>query len=191
MGFLSPEALERLGLAGYGSDVFISDKASLHNPRRIRLGNRVRIDDFCILSAGEGGITLGNNIHIGAYSAIIGAAQVTLDDFANISARVSIYSSSDDYSGRTMTNPMVPDEYKNVDHRPVHIGRHAILGCGTVVLPGVVIGDGAAVGALSLVVKSCEPFGVYAGTPAQRLKVRQADHLELEQTYLRTLEQKE
>ena len=58
MSFLNDEQLKDLGLKSYGKNVIISDKASLYNAKNISIGNNVRIDDFCILSAGDGGITL-------------------------------------------------------------------------------------------------------------------------------------
>lgn len=180
MAYLLDAELSELGLAGYGEGVRISDKASIHNAPAIRLGSHVRIDDFCILSAGAGGITFGDHIHLAAYSSIIGAGAVTIEDFANISSRVSIYSSSDDYSGATMTNPTVPDAFKAVDHRPVTIGRHAIVGAGSVVLPGCDLGEGAAVGALSLVNRPCEPFTIYAGAPARAVRARSRELLDVE-----------
>ena len=45
----------------------------------------------------------------------------------------------------------------------------------SVVLPGTTIGIGAAVGALSLVNASCEPWRVYAGIPARAKKERRRD----------------
>ena len=167
MSFLSAAALAELGFAATGSNVLVSEKASIYGAARIRLGSNVRIDDFCILSAGAGGIEIGDHVHIAAYSSLIGSGAIRLGDFANLSSRVAIYSSSDDYSGASMTNPMVPDAYKNVDTRPVEVGRHVIIGCGAVVLPGVTIGEGAAIGALSLVRADCAPFTVHAGTPAE------------------------
>ena len=50
-----------------------------------------------------------------------------------------------------MTNPTVPDQFKTEIKSPVTIGRHTIIGSGAVVLPGVHIPEGCAVGALSLV----------------------------------------
>ena len=184
MGLLDRDALLAMGFAEVGEDVRISDRASFYGTERIGLGDRVRIDDFCILSAGEGGISLGSHIHVAAYSSLIGAGAIAVEDFANISSRVSIYSSSDDYSGRTLTNPMVADEYKNVHHASVRIGRHVIVGSGSVVLPGVTLREGAAIGALSLVRDDCEPFGIYAGVPATFRGERKRDLLALEQQYL-------
>ena len=80
----------------------------------IVIGNNVRIDDFVVLSAGQGGIEIGNYIHIAVFSSLIGAGRIALSDFCNISSRVSIYSSSDDYTGEYMTNPMMPKILTNV-----------------------------------------------------------------------------
>jgi acetyltransferase-like isoleucine patch superfamily enzyme len=94
---------------------------------------------------------------------------------------VSIYSSTDDYSGDTLTNPTVPDELTGVTSAPVTVGRHAIVGAGAVILPGVTIGTGTAVGALSLVRRDVADFTVVGGVPARILGERSRRLLELEQ----------
>lgn len=177
-------AIERLGFASVGENVFISDRASFYNCTNISLGNNVRIDDFCVLSAGADGITIGNHVHVAVYASLIGAGKITLSDFCNISSRVSIYSSSDDYSGTTMTNPMVPAQYTGVMHAEVFVGRHVIVGSGSVILPGVTLEEGVAIGALSLITKDCGAFGIYAGNPARRINERKRDLLDLEKTFL-------
>ncbi len=186
MAILEPEAIQSLGFASVGKNVKISDRASIYGAERIKIGDNVRIDDFCVLSAGMGGIEIGNFVHIAVGSTLIGKEKITLSDFSGLSSRVAVYSSSDDYSGASLTNPTVPDEYKNVIHLPVFIGRHVIVGAGTVILPGVSIGDGVAIGALSLVNKDCDEFSIYFGIPAKRIKERKKDLLELEQNFLRT-----
>ncbi len=107
-----------------------------------------------------------------------------MSDFCNISSRVAIYSSSDDYSGATMTNPTVPSEYTGVTHADVFLDKHVIVGSGSVILPGVMLEEGVAVGALSLVHKRCQAFGIYAGNPARRIKERKRDLLELERRFM-------
>lgn len=168
MYFLCDEEIQSIGFQNYGSGLLLSSKASIYGAKNISIGNNVRIDDFCILSSGEGGIVLGNNIHIACYTCLIGKAQINIGEFANISSRVAIYTSSDDYSGDYMTNPTIPSHLTNVDNRPVIIGKHSIIGSGSIVLPGVVIGEGCAIGAMSLVKCNCEPFGMYMGIPARR-----------------------
>ncbi|NYG31862.1 acyltransferase [Sphaerotilus montanus] len=183
MAWLTSEKIASMGFAEVGKEVYLSDKASFHNCAAIRLGTRVRIDDFCILSAGAGGIYIGSHVHVAVFSSLIGAGEIRLDDFSNISSRVAIYSSTDDFTGEAMTNPMVPARFTNVTSAPVHIGRHVVIGTGSVVLPGCVLAEGVAVGALSMVNRSCEAFGIYAGVPA-RLKRPRSNHLlELEQRF--------
>ena len=184
MGMLSRDAIEEMGFASVGENVKISDKASFYGCARISLGNNVRIDDYCVLSAGINGIFVGQYVHIAVYSSLIGVGKITLSDFCNISSRVAIYSSNDDYSGASMTNPTVPGEYTCVTHADVFLGKHVIIGSGSVILPGVNLGEGAAVGALSLINKNCESFGIYAGSPARRLKNRRRDLLELEHRFM-------
>lgn len=181
MAMLSHEAIEALGFLSVGKNVQISDRASFYGAGRISLGSNIRIDDFCVISAGTGGITIGNHVHIAVGAVLIGAGTITLCDFVGISSRASIYSSNDDYSGAAMTGPTLPGEFTNVRHADVFMGKHVIVGSGSVILPGVTLEEGVAVGALSLVHKRCEAFGIYAGNPARRIKERKRDLLELEQ----------
>ena len=103
--FFHEEELKLLNIK-IGQNVKISKKCSIYG-YDIEIGNNVRIDDFCILS---GKIRLGDYIHIAAYSALYGGTEgIYIKDYANISSRVSIYAINDDYSGKTMTNPMIPD----------------------------------------------------------------------------------
>lgn len=184
MAQLSREVIEKMGFADIGENVVISERASFYNCPKISIGSNTRIDDFCVLSAGEGGIYIGSHVHIAVYSSLIGAGRISISDFSNISSRVAIYSSNDDYSGKAMTNPTVPSEYTNVFHAEVYLGRHVIIGSGTVILPGVAIDDGVAVGALSLINRNCQAFGIYAGNPARRIRERKKDLLALEKKFI-------
>lgn len=185
MSFFNEDELADLGLASYGDNVQISRLCSMHSIGLINIGSNVRIDDFCILSAGAGGIFIGNYVHIACYSSVIGKGRVTFEDYTCISARVSIYSSSDDYSGNTMSNSTVPEQFKNVTHGPVILKKHTLVGCGTVVLPNVTLGTGCSVGALSLVNSNCDEFGVYMGVPAKKVKNRSRNMLILEKELLK------
>jgi len=180
MPFLQDEQIHAMGFRYLGKNVRISDKASIYNPSKISIDDHARIDDFCILSAGEGGITIGKYVHIGCYSSLIGEGSIILEDFSGISGRVSIYSSNDDYSGDYMAHPTVPEEYRHVEHGNVILRKHAIIGAGAIILPNCEIGMGAVVGALSFVKENCQEFGVYAGCPAKRIKWRERKLLELE-----------
>jgi galactoside O-acetyltransferase len=140
----------------------------------------VRIDDFVVLSAGDEGIDIGSYVHIGVYTNLQGKANIRLDDFAGLSSRVSIYSSTDDYLGGFMTNPMLPNEYRNTKNQAVHLMKHVLVGSGTVILPGAVLETGVAIGALCLVAGHCAAFGVYHGNPARMVMKRDMKLLEWE-----------
>lgn len=184
MAFLSQSELQSMGFARLGRDVQISSRAVFYNPANIEIGDRSRIDDFCLLSAGEGGIRIGRHVHVACYCSLIGKKLIELSDFSGLSSRVSVYSSSDDYSGACLTNPTVPERFRRVVDAEVCIGGHVIVGAGSVILPGVRIGTGSAVGALSLVRKSLPEFGVYFGVPAKRIGARKRDLLELEKQFV-------
>ena len=63
-------------------------------------------------------------------------------------------------------------------------GRHVVVGAGSTNLPGVRHGEGAAVGAHTLVTKDCEAWWIYFGAPAKKLRRRSRELLALEKTLL-------
>lgn len=180
--FYTERELKELGLKAFGKNVKISRKASIYGGKNITIGNNVRIDDFCIIS---GKIELGSYIHIAAYSALYGGdSGIYIDDFANLSSRICVYSISDDYSGETMTNPMIPDEYKNVESSPVYIEKHVIIGSTSVVLPGVRLKEGSSFGSFSFINRDSEEWSINAGIPFRKIKERKKDLLKLEQKFV-------
>lgn len=184
MSFYSQEELDGLGFMRVGQGVKLSRKASIYNAANIEIGDFSRIDDFCVISAGKGGIAIGRHVHLAIFSSLMGAGRIEMHDYSGLSSRGIIYSSNDDYSGEFMTNPTVPAEFTNVKHAPVTVCRHAIIGAGSVILPGVTLHEGCGVGALSLVLKDCESFGMYFGSPARLVGKRSAGLLEQEKLLL-------
>jgi galactoside O-acetyltransferase len=183
MAFLSREKLEDFNFKHLGENVLISDKASFHNAGNISIGNNSRIDDFCVLSAGTGGIQIGSNVHIAVYTSLIGKGKITIDDYANLSSKIAVYSSNDDYSGNYMTNPTIPERFTNVQHGEVYIGKHVIIGSGTIILPDLRIETGACIGSLTLIKEDCKSFGIYAGVPAKFIKERSKNLLKIEEEF--------
>lgn len=180
MAFYSQVELEELGFKYLGQNVKLSKLASIYNPQNIEIGDNSRIDDFCVLSAGVGGIKIGAHIHVAVYSSLIGGGKIELSDFCNVSSRVSIYSSNDDYSGEYMTNPTIPSKFTNVSSLDVLIKKHVIIGSGSVILPGVTLCIGSVIGALSLVKESIARFSIVAGVPARVIGKRKNTLLILE-----------
>lgn len=179
-GFYTEQELREIGFAKVGKNVLISQKCSIYQAEKMEIGNNVRIDDFCILI---GNIVIGNNIHIGAFCHLSGGSGIVMEDYSAVSQKCSLYSQSDDYSGRFMTNPTIPDKYKQVKCGKIVIGRHAIIGASCVVLPGVCVGEGVSVGSMSLVNKSLEAWTVNVGIPCRTIRKREKDLLRLEKEY--------
>ncbi len=181
--FLSKDELTKIGFKKIGKNVFSSRKARIYGLENMEIGNNVRIDDFCILS---GKIKLGSYIHIAAYSALFGGEEgIIMEDFTTLSSKVCVYAISDDYSGQSLTNPMIPNYYKNLNTGEVVLRKHIIIGSSSVILPGVEIKEGTAVGALSLVNKSLDEWSIYVGSPARKVNKRSTKILDLEKEFLK------
>jgi galactoside O-acetyltransferase len=179
-GYYTEADLQEAGFRRLGRDVRIAKDCTIIGLENIELGNHVRIDSGACLLAGGGSLRVGSYVHIAAQALLAAGAGIVMEDFSGLSHGVRIYSRTDDYTGRHLTNPTVPAEYTGVVSGEVVLGRHVIIGSGSVVLPRVQVGEGSAVGALSLVTKSLEPWGVYFGAPVKRLKNRSQKLLELE-----------
>lgn len=167
--FYTDEELLQIGFKAIGKDVKISRKASIYSPENISIGDNVRIDDFCILS---GKITLGSHIHISAYVALYGAEGIEFEDYTGISARSTIYSAMDDFSGDYLVGPIHPEKYTHIIGGKVTIKSYTQIGANVLIFPNLTIGEGCVVGACSMVRKDLESWGVYYGLPVQRVKER-------------------
>jgi len=168
-----------------GEDVLIWPLAKIISPEVISIANSVIIDDFTFVMGGRR-ITIGSFVHIATYASIAGGGECVMEDFTCLSGGVKVYTGSDDFSGGSLTNSAVPPPYRQPIRTFVHIKRHAIIGANSVVLPGVTIGEGAAIGANSLVLKDCEPWTIYVGSPTRPLKARPRDKMEALEADLRS-----
>lgn len=165
-----------------GENVLVSTRAVFYEPGKMRIGDHSRIDDFCLLS---GKVSLGRNVHLAAYTHVAGGRLgVTFEDFSGCAYGCHVLTQSDDYSGESLTNSTVPRRFKDEQFAAVRIGRHAILGTGTIVLPGCDVGEGASVGAGSIVSQSLDNWRIYVGRPARAVSARSKRVLEVEAQYL-------
>ena len=173
---LANEGFKRLG-----TNVRVARNCTIIGAENITIGDNVRIDGCCtIVAAGAGYLNLGSYIHIGGYCALLAGEGIVMEDFSCLSWGCKLFSRSDDFSGRYMTNPTVPSKYTKGARGTTKLGCHALVGAGSILLPKVILGDGVAVRALSLVTKDLDAWGIYSGVPAQHIKERKRDLLELE-----------
>jgi dTDP-4-amino-4,6-dideoxy-D-glucose acyltransferase len=165
----------KLGAVGPG--VMIHPTVQVFGEACVRVGRETRIDCFAVITAGPGVVEIGEWVHLSAGTMIFGTSGVRVDDGAALASRATILSTSDDFTSGHLGNAQVPAELRRVQAAPVVIERHVMVGAGAVILPGVRLGYGCAVGALSLVKQDVPPHTVVAGTPA--LEVGRRDPLQL------------
>jgi len=175
-----PNIVGELTLKSVGKDVIIWEKAKIVGQEYLEIGDSVIIDDFVFLNCGPVS-KIGSFVHIGVGTAVCGGGEFIMEDFSGMSGGVRVYTGNEDYLGGCLTNPAVPEPYRKAQRSYVYIHKHAIIGAGAVILPGVTIGEGVAVAAGAVVTRDCLPWGIYGGTPAKRLKERPSSTiLELE-----------
>lgn len=167
--FYSQEELAAIGFKSYGSCVLVSRRASIYSPADISLGSHVRIDDFCILS---GKITIGNYVHISAYSALYGSQGIEIGDFCGISPRCLLFSASDDFSGKAMISPLVPERLTHLEKGKITLQNYTQLGANSIVMPAVTLAEGAVSGAFSFITESLPAWSISCGIPCKFLKKR-------------------
>ncbi|MCH7974478.1 MAG: acyltransferase [Bacteroidetes bacterium] len=170
---IKPVELEKVQFLYLGNDVKIWPHAKLINTENISIGHRTIIDDFTLIIAMGEPIKIGNFVHISSFCSITGKGGFEMEDLAGLAAGVRISTSDEDYAGGTcLTNPTIFPEFRRTFDKKVIIKKHAIIGTNSVILPGVTIGEGCAVGANSLITKDLEPWSVYIGIPAKKVKER-------------------
>jgi galactoside O-acetyltransferase len=183
-GFYTAAELKDLGLESVGDEVYISKKASLFGVSHMVIGHHVRIDDYCVL---VGNIELHNYIHIGVFCDLHASknGKIVLEDFSGLSSRVTIYASSDDFSGEhMMARPGVPQKCVGDICSEIRLAEYTQVGTGCTLLPGASLSEGTVVGAMSLVLKTLEPWSIYVGIPCSKIRDRSQRMLGLKKEYL-------
>jgi galactoside O-acetyltransferase len=185
--FYSEKDLKQFKFQSIGKNVLIKKNVGMFFIENISIGSNVRIDDNVIIVASKKGsaVKIGNYVHIASNCYLAGSAGIEMSDFSGLATGVQIFSASDDYSGKKLTNPTVGKPYIGGKFGKVTLGKHVIIGAGSIILPDVTIKQGSSVGALSLVSKDLEEWGVYFGIPVKKIKNRHKDILELEKKFLK------
>lgn len=114
-------------------------------------------------------VEIGNNVSFAAYVHIWGAGSVKIGNRVMIGSHTAITSITHDYEEDIM--------YDKSLFKPVIIGNDIWIGSHAVIMPGINIGDGAVIGAGSIVTKDVEPFTIVVGVPAKFLKKRHISNL--------------
>lgn len=164
-------------LKSFGDDVFISARAEIRRPHLVSVGSHVAIDSgfYCTVGA-----TIGDYVHIGPYVTAIGGAEGRLQvgNFVTIAAGARLICVSDEHLGEGLMGYGVPERFRDRMRRsPIRVESFASVGTNAVVFPGVTVAEGSVVGSCALLLRSTEPWTVYAGVPAKPLKARRRDRM--------------
>ncbi|MEZ8970485.1 acyltransferase [Vibrio cyclitrophicus] len=170
MAYLTRDQLDSLNFKSLGENVQISSLASLYNTENIEIGDNSRIDDFCVIS---GKVSLGSFVHITPMCLIAGGKPgVEIKNYSTLAYGVKVFAQSDDYSGDSMVNSLIPKKFKNENFSAVLIEEHVVIGTNSVVFPGVKVSVGGSFGAMSLINRNTESWSIYIGSPAKKIKNR-------------------
>ena len=127
-------------------------------------------DNVLFETEADGNITIGNNFTVNRGSLLSAHARITIGDNLLMGEYVSIRDSDHVYLDAAR-----PIRDQGFNSRPIHIGSNVWIGCGAVILKGVTIGDGAVIGANSVVNREIPAMEVLVGAPARMIGRRTAN----------------
>jgi galactoside O-acetyltransferase len=179
-GYYQSDELRSLGFARVGEGTAIARNCTIIGLANITIGDQVRIDGYTTIIAPDRPVRIGSHVHICSNCVLGGRGGIQLGDFSSLSHGVRLLSAVDDFSGQRMTNSTLPPEVLGVQAAPIVVGRYVPIGAGTIVLPGVTIGEGAAIGTMSLVDRALAEWTIYSGNPAKETGRRSRELLALE-----------
>ncbi len=126
----------------------------------IEFGRNIIIDDYVLIYAKKR-MRIGSCVHIACFTSITGGEEFVMEDFSGVSQGCRLLTGSEDFKEWGFGNPTIAEAYRNVRRAPIRMGRFSLVGANSVVLPGVTIGEGAVVGAGSVISKNLDPWGIY------------------------------
>lgn len=178
-GYYTSLELRAFGFARVGEGCLVARNCTIIGLANIAIGDNVRIDGFTSIIAPRGRVQIGSHVHV-ATACMLGArGGIDIGDFSSLSQGVRIFTAIDDFSGRALSNAVVPEALTRVHAAPVAIGAYVPIGSGSIVLSGVTIGEGAAVGAMSLVPHDLDAWTIHSGNPVKAIGLRSRDLLAL------------
>lgn len=132
------------------------------------IGQKVIIHPSCLFNH-VGGIRIGNNVQINRNCVLSGHGGIVIGDGTVFANDIEVFSGEHNYDSDDLEFLPFDDRFIN---QKVEIGKYVWVGSHSVILPGVKIGDGAVIGACTVVTKDIPPLAVAVGNPAKVIKYR-------------------
>ena len=163
----------RRKLKNLGKNSILGKNLKISGENNIKIGSFSWVDDYVSLSADFGSISIGDRVHVAPFSILSGGGGICIEDFVGIASNVHIYSHSEvPKKGKKMSGPMVSESEKGFKSEPVHLKKNCFISAGSIILPGITIGEGAIVTANSVVTKNVDPWTIVIGNPAKKIGKR-------------------
>lgn len=148
----------------------IRNRSSIHIGDNFTCGFSCRIEAYPEIE-NEITLVIGNNVEINDFVHISSRRKVFIGDNVLIASKVFITDlNHGSYSGIKGDSPNVPPSKRKLNSSDVIIENNVWIGEGVCVLPGVKIGQGSIIGALSVVSKDIPSNSIAVGTPARVIK---------------------
>lgn len=143
----------------YKDQVILGDFVVMDGIIEVYKKGKIYVGDYSYV--GRARIFCSNNISIGDYCLISDNVCIMDSDLHPFSSekRVAI--------AKRWARGEFPDVYSGIVNKPVVLENYCWIGFGTAILKGVRIGEGAIVGANSVVTKDVPPWTIVAGNPAK------------------------
>jgi acetyltransferase-like isoleucine patch superfamily enzyme len=147
----------------------VSLSARLQLSNRISFGEKTVVKPYAMLLTQGGRISFGKNCAISSFNHISnGSEDIIVGDNVRIGPHVTILGGSRNFKDKSR---LIVEQGSH--HKGVNIGNDVLIGSNAVILPGCNIGDGAVIGALSLVNNDVPPYRIVAGNPARVIGERE------------------
>ena len=174
LNFMGENIKRKLKYCGEG--VFLYPLSKVIHPENAELDDHCRIFDNVFIDAGRS-LKIGKYSIITWFSLIEGGGHVIIGDRVFIGPGSKILSSTYEINGYYSIEH-IPDECRKTEFKDIKIEDDAYVGANSVIMPGVTIGEGAVVGANSLVDRNLKPWGIYFGNPVKLIGTREQPSVE-------------
>jgi lipopolysaccharide O-acetyltransferase len=151
--------------------IYIRGRKGIRGAENLTTGINLRID---IINSDISTpiLNIGKNVEFNDYVHIGVADSVSIGDNTLIASKVFISDHNHgSYSGDTQSKPNSTPIYRALESKKVSIGKNVWIGEFVCILPGVTIGDGSIIGAMSVVTKDIQANSIAVGSPAKVIKI--------------------
>ncbi len=157
-----------------GEGVKIYPLAKLAFPHVIELGNYCKIRDFVFIFAGKG-VVIGEYSDMQPHSVIWGGGITIVGNRVSVGPGTVLLSAVYSHAKGLKMVDGLPDGSANALYGKLVIEDDVYIGANCSLMPNIIIGEGAIVGAGSFVNKNVEPWTIVAGSPAKKIAIRQKE----------------